>query len=65
MFGGLLMMHSSSDLTLFPVRKTEGGPLEYICDQESTIKLPGAHGEEIVRDIFTDVNVSCISQKVI
>jgi hypothetical protein len=52
-----LTVHSTSELTLFPVRNTGAGPLDYICDPENTIQLPGAHGEEIVRDLFTDVHV--------
>ncbi|CAI6298160.1 unnamed protein product [Periconia digitata] len=49
--------HSSAELTLYPVHKnTQAGPLEYICDPENTVVLPGAHGEEIVRDLFTDIH---------
>ncbi|KAK3201084.1 hypothetical protein GRF29_213g1001747 [Pseudopithomyces chartarum] len=49
--------HSSSDLTFYPVDKsTQGGPLEYVCNPQQPIHLPGAHGEEIVRDLLTDVH---------
>lgn len=52
-----LTFRSSSELTLFPVHKAGSGPLEYVCDPNNTIRIPGAHGEEIVRDIITDVQV--------
>ncbi|KAF2646605.1 WD40 repeat-like protein [Massarina eburnea CBS 473.64] len=49
--------HSSGELRLFPVQKNaQAGPLEYNCNAEGTLQLPGAHGEEIVRDLFTDVH---------
>ncbi|KAF9737495.1 hypothetical protein PMIN06_003716 [Paraphaeosphaeria minitans] len=49
--------HSSSNLTLFPVQKNpQGGPLDYICNPQRPILHEGAHGEEIVRDLFTDTN---------
>ncbi|KAL1593736.1 hypothetical protein SLS60_010468 [Paraconiothyrium brasiliense] len=49
--------HSSGDLTLYPVQKNaQGGPLNYICNLQQPIRFQGAHGEEIVRDLFTDVS---------
>lgn len=52
-------MRSSGELTLYPVHKNaQGGPLDYICNPQQPIRIPGAHGEEIVRDLFTDVHVS-------
>ena len=57
-FKHTLTYDSSGELTLFPVRKNEkAGPLEYTCDAEGSLLLPGAHGEEIVRDLFTDMHV--------
>ncbi|KAL5386445.1 hypothetical protein DPSP01_004170 [Paraphaeosphaeria sporulosa] len=49
--------HSSGDLTLYPVHKNlQGGPLDYICNPQQPLRHQGAHGEEIVRDLFTDTN---------
>ena len=58
----LILIHDSSgDLTLYPVHKNaQGGPLEYVCDPQQPIRLQGAHGEEIVRDLVTDVHVSIV-----
>lgn len=54
-----LILASSNDLTFYPLDKsTQGGPLEYVCNPQQPIHLPGAHGEEIVRDLLTDVHVS-------
>lgn len=54
----ILTLSSSNDFTLYPVDKAaEGGPLNYICNPQAPIRLPGAHGEEIVRDLFTDIHV--------
>ncbi|KAF2651837.1 WD40 repeat-like protein [Lophiostoma macrostomum CBS 122681] len=49
--------HSSSTLSLNPVTKrAEGGPLGYEYDLGRAATLEGAHGEEVVRDVFTDVH---------
>lgn len=54
-----LIFVSTGDLTLYPVQKnSQSGPLDYICNPQQPIRLQGAHGEEIVRDLFTDVHVS-------
>lgn len=34
------------------------GVLQYEYNLTKTVRLPGAHGEEIVRDLFTDTHVS-------
>jgi hypothetical protein len=44
---------------LIPIVKSAGGPLDYQYDLTKSIRLAGAHAEEIVRDLFTDVHVSC------
>jgi hypothetical protein len=59
--GRELTSHSTSALTLFPVKKSGAGPLDYICDPENTLSFPGAHSEEIVRDLFTDVHVCALT----
>ncbi|KAF2087583.1 WD40 repeat-like protein [Saccharata proteae CBS 121410] len=38
----------------------EGQPLQYSCAQGDGVRLPGAHGEEIVRDIYFDAQSSVI-----
>lgn len=49
---------SESRLDLIPIaKKPEGGPLDYSYDLAKAIRLEGAHGEEIVRDLVTDVHV--------
>ncbi|KAF1994246.1 WD40 repeat-like protein [Amniculicola lignicola CBS 123094] len=49
--------HSEGYLDLIPVEKTiQDPPLQYSYSLEKSIRLPGAHGEEIVRDVFTDVH---------
>jgi hypothetical protein len=48
---------SEASLNLIPVAKSSNGPLDYGFTLESSIPFPGGHGEEIVRDLFTDVNV--------
>jgi WD40 repeat protein len=49
--------HSSSALSLIPMAKRMGGgPLEYECDLGRVARLQGAHREEVVRDVFTDVH---------
>jgi hypothetical protein len=50
---------SESYLDLIPVQKNlQGGSLDYHFDLEKSVRLAGGHGEEIVRDIFTDVHVT-------
>ncbi|KAF2826927.1 WD40 repeat-like protein [Ophiobolus disseminans] len=47
--------HSEGTLDLVPITNTSGGPLQYsYFNLKTSIRLPGAHGEEIVRDIYTD-----------
>lgn len=54
------MFCSTSSLNMIPIRKnTTGPPLDYDFDIERSVQFPGAHGEEIVRDVFTDIHV-CI-----
>lgn len=48
--------HSESRLDLIPVRKNASEPLQYEFNAEKSTQLPGAHGEELVRDIFTDIH---------
>ncbi|KAF2023560.1 WD40 repeat-like protein [Setomelanomma holmii] len=45
-----------SRLDLIPITKASGSPLQYDYDPGKSIQLPGGHGEEIVRDLFTDVH---------
>jgi len=52
------MYYSEALLNLIPITKTSGGPLQYSYDVENSIRLPGAHGEEIVRDMYTDIHAS-------
>jgi hypothetical protein len=52
------MFNSEGTLDLIPMTKSVSGPLQYEYDLAKTIRLPGAHGEEIVRDLFTDVHAS-------
>ncbi|KAJ8110418.1 hypothetical protein OPT61_g6734 [Boeremia exigua] len=40
---------------LVPVRKG-AGVLQYDYDLTKSVRLPGAHGEEVVRDLFTDTH---------
>jgi hypothetical protein len=54
----LLILDSESHLDLIPMTKSSSGPLQYDYDLAKSIKLTGGHGEEIVRDLFTDVHVS-------
>lgn len=55
----MLTLCSSSSLDLIPIKKNaQGPPLAYEYDLGKSIRIPGAHGEEIVRDVFTDVHVS-------
>ncbi|KAI8933050.1 hypothetical protein NX059_009697 [Plenodomus lindquistii] len=50
--------HSEQNLDLIPVTKGEDGPLDYNFDVQGKVQVPEAHGEEIVRDLFTDTHVS-------
>ncbi|KAL7776047.1 hypothetical protein CFE70_006460 [Pyrenophora teres f. teres 0-1] len=50
--------HSEAKLSLIPITKGPNGPLDYSLDAASGIQMDGAHGEEIVRDFFTDVHVT-------
>lgn len=53
--------NSEGHLDLVPVQKG-AGVLQYAYDLAKSVRLPGAHGEEIVRDLFTDIHVSvCLS----
>jgi hypothetical protein len=45
-------------LDLVPLSKGADGPLQYDYNLAKSVRLPGAHGDEIVRDLFTDVHVS-------
>ncbi|KAJ4330750.1 hypothetical protein N0V87_009730 [Didymella glomerata] len=47
--------HSEGRVELVPVHKG-AGILQYDYDLSKSVKLPGAHGEEIVRDLFTDTH---------
>ena len=54
----MLTMCSEKRLDLIPILKPAGsGPLQYDYDLTRRIQFAGAHGEEIVRDILTDVHV--------
>jgi hypothetical protein len=57
-FWSKLIWFSEAHLDLIPITKTSGGPLQYTYDISNSIRLPGAHGEEIVRDMYTDIYVS-------
>jgi WD40 repeat protein len=50
--------HSESHLNLIPINKGSNGSLDYSFDLEKSISFPGAHGEEIVRDSFTDLHTN-------
>ena len=51
--------HTESYLDLIPVQKNiSGEPLDYEFCLDKSVRLTGAHGEEGVRDVFTDVHVS-------
>ena len=54
----MLTSSSESRLNFVPMRKNSSGPLRYEFYAEKSTHLLGAHGEEIVRDVFTDVHVS-------
>lgn len=53
----MLTRDSETRLDLVPIRKG-AGVLQYDHDLTKSVRLPGAHGEEIVRDMFTDTHVS-------
>jgi hypothetical protein len=57
----LLTQISESRLNLIPITKASAGPLSYEYNLNKSIQLPGAHGEEIVRDLFTDLEVRRIT----
>ncbi|KAI4668968.1 hypothetical protein J4E85_009600 [Alternaria conjuncta] len=50
--------HSENLLNLIPIDKDTNGPLDYSFDLDKSISFPGAHGEEIVRDLFTDTHTN-------
>lgn len=53
----ILRESSESRLDLVPVHKG-ANVLQYEYDLANSVRLSGAHGEEIVRDLFTDTHVS-------
>lgn len=55
----MLIKSSASRVDLVPIHKSSDGPLQYDYNLAKSVRLPGAHGEEIVRDLFTDTHV-CI-----
>lgn len=58
----ILTIYSESSFDLIPLQKNiSGEPLQYEYDLEKSVRLSGAHGEEIIRDVFTDVHVSLYS----
>jgi WD40 repeat protein len=59
----LLTRTSLNRLEVVPITKSSAGPLQYEYDLARSIKLHPAHGEEIVRDMFTDVHVSRYSTR--
>ncbi|KAF4313804.1 hypothetical protein GTA08_BOTSDO01487 [Botryosphaeria dothidea] len=47
--------HSEQRLDILPLHSPPAGePLNYSCSLEDCVRLAGAHGEEIVRDVFID-----------
>ncbi|KAL1635839.1 hypothetical protein SLS56_001534 [Neofusicoccum ribis] len=53
--------HSEQRLDLLPLHTPPiGQPLNYSCTLEDCLRLPGSHGEEIVRDVFIDPQSSTI-----
>ncbi|KAF2816429.1 WD40 repeat-like protein [Mytilinidion resinicola] len=47
--------HSSQYLDLIPLRRPTGDlPLNWAYDVGERVRLPGGHGEEIVRDVYSD-----------
>jgi hypothetical protein len=58
-----LYIYSEKHVNLIPITKGTNGPLDYAFDLGNSSSLAGAHGEEIVRDLFTDVHVSSHGQR--
>ena len=52
----VLTIRSENRLDLVPVHKS-AGVLQYDFDITKSVRFPSAHGEEIVRDLFTDTHV--------
>ncbi|KAH7042680.1 WD40-repeat-containing domain protein [Macrophomina phaseolina] len=53
--------HSEQRLDLLPLHAPlAGNALDYSCSLEDCVRLAGAHGEEIVRDVFIDSQSSTI-----
>lgn len=52
-------------MDLIPIFKGTKGPLDYRFEMEKRTSLPGAHGDEIVRDLFTDVHVSVLPASIL
>jgi hypothetical protein len=60
--------HSAQSLDIIPISRLGNEPLDYVVEAEnaiagsvntgSNLHFPGAHGEEIVRDIYSDITVS-------
>ncbi|KAF2272627.1 WD40 repeat-like protein [Westerdykella ornata] len=51
--------HSANALSMIPIRKNaSSGPLAYDFDISRSLHFPGAHGEEIVRDVFVDIHTN-------
>lgn len=49
---------SEQRLDLLPLHNPSAGePLNYTCSLDDCVRLAGAHGEEIVRDVFIDPQV--------
>lgn len=61
----ILTIYSEGRLDLIPIGKSAEEPLQYTYDLNKSIRLPGAHGDEIVRDAFTDINVSLPSYSLV
>lgn len=53
-----LIRNSDKTASLNPITKGTNGPLDYSFSTQASIQLPGAHGEDIVRHVFTQVQVS-------
>ena len=54
----MLTEDSESRLDLVPIHKSADAPLQYGYNLTESVRLSDAHGEEIVRDLFTDTHVS-------
>ena len=57
----MLTVCSERRMNLIPIGKNDSGPLQYEFNVEKSVLLPGAHGEELVRDVFTDIHVSQVT----